>query len=93
LLPAIEPHIDRDETGKPVRVWLSAATGLGLDLLNQALTELFSASLIMRRCFLTPQQSDIRAKLFICAKLLTSILMSKVRVSYLLRWILNIWVY
>jgi GTP-binding protein HflX len=70
LLPAVEPHIDRDETGKPIRVWLSAATGLGLGLLNQALTELFSSSLITRRCFLTPQQGDIRAKLFICAKII-----------------------
>jgi len=34
------PRIDRDADGKPVRVWLSAATGAGLDLLRQALGEL-----------------------------------------------------
>ncbi|MHB1271384.1 MAG: ribosome rescue GTPase HflX [Rhodanobacter sp.] len=34
------PRIDRDGNGKPVRVWLSAATGAGLDLLRQALGEL-----------------------------------------------------
>ncbi|MDE2156095.1 MAG: GTPase HflX [Xanthomonadaceae bacterium] len=34
------PRIDRDGDGKPVRVWVSAATGAGLDLLRQALGEL-----------------------------------------------------
>jgi GTP-binding protein HflX len=34
------PRIDRDADGRPVRVWLSAATGAGLDLLRQALGEL-----------------------------------------------------
>ncbi|HET6631634.1 MAG TPA: ribosome rescue GTPase HflX [Rhodanobacteraceae bacterium] len=33
------PHIDRDEHGAPRRVWLSAASGQGLDLLRQALAE------------------------------------------------------
>jgi GTP-binding protein HflX len=36
----MQPRIDRDAAGKPVRVWLSAATGVGLDLLRQALGEL-----------------------------------------------------
>jgi GTP-binding protein HflX len=39
-LDGAEPRIDRDPAGKPVRVWLSAATGAGLDLLRQALGEL-----------------------------------------------------
>jgi len=34
------PRIDRDADGRPVRVWLSAATGAGIDLLRQALGEL-----------------------------------------------------
>ena len=33
------PRIDRDDQGLPVRVWLSATTGAGLDLLRQALAE------------------------------------------------------
>ena len=33
------PRIDRDADGAPHRVWLSAATGAGLDLLRQALGE------------------------------------------------------
>ncbi|MGA4815009.1 hypothetical protein ACPA9J_05135 [Pseudomonas aeruginosa] len=39
LLPSVEPHIQRDDSGKPVRVWLSAQTGEGLDLLRQAIAE------------------------------------------------------
>ena len=38
-LAGAEPRIDRDAAGKPLRVWLSAATGVGLDLLRQALGE------------------------------------------------------
>jgi len=70
LLQNISPHIDRDDTGKPLRVWLSAATGAGLELLYQALTEIFATTKIKKRCFLTPAQNDIRAKLFTCAKII-----------------------
>ncbi|MGM1329314.1 ribosome rescue GTPase HflX, partial [Klebsiella michiganensis] len=37
-----EPRIDRDEENKPIRVWLSAQTGVGVPLLFQALTERLS---------------------------------------------------
>jgi GTP-binding protein HflX len=40
LLPEAKPKIDRDRDGLPSRVWLSAETGEGLDLLKQALGEL-----------------------------------------------------
>ena len=33
------PRVDRDEYGKIARVWVSAATGAGMDLLRMALTE------------------------------------------------------
>lgn len=33
------PRVDRDEYGKIVRIWVSAATGAGMDLLRLALTE------------------------------------------------------
>ncbi len=39
LLCDFEPRLDRDESGRPVRVWVSAATGVGLDLLRQAVEE------------------------------------------------------
>ena len=40
LLAGAGPRIDRDESGRPLRVWVSARTGAGMDLLKQALTEL-----------------------------------------------------
>jgi GTP-binding protein HflX len=35
------PRLDRDEDGKITRVWLSARTGEGIELLRQALKEYF----------------------------------------------------
>lgn len=39
LVADSEPHIDRDDDGRPLRVWVSAVAGAGLDLLRQAVTE------------------------------------------------------
>ncbi|MGZ8198705.1 MAG: GTPase HflX, partial [Burkholderiales bacterium] len=44
-LTAFAPHVERDEYGKISRVWLSAETGSGLDLLRFALDEYASAAL------------------------------------------------
>lgn len=71
LLDDIQPRIERDDVGNPVRVWLSAETGVGIDLLYQALAEIFSNTKIKRICRLRPDQGDIRAKLFACAKILS----------------------
>jgi GTP-binding protein HflX len=70
LLDGVAPHIDRDDDGNPLRVWLSAETGAGLDLLLQVLAELFSSTKVTRHCFLTPQQANIRAQLFTYAKII-----------------------
>jgi GTPase len=70
LLDNIKPRIDRDETGAPVRVWLSAETGVGIELLYQALAEIFSSAKITKRCHLKPDQGYVRAKLFSVAKIL-----------------------
>lgn len=40
LMEEVEPRIDRDESGRPLRVWISAKKGDGLDFLKQAVTEL-----------------------------------------------------
>ncbi len=71
LLVDIQPRIERDDVGNPVRVWLSAETGAGLDLLYQALTEIFSNTKIKRKLHLQPDQGDIRAKLFACAQIIS----------------------
>jgi GTP-binding protein HflX len=70
LLDNIQPHVDRDESGNPIRVWLSAEQGLGIDLLYDVLCELFASSKVRKRCFLAPHQGDIRAKLNACAQVL-----------------------
>lgn len=70
LLDNLEPKIDRDENGKPVRVWLSAQTGKGIELLYRALEELFSISRVRRFCHLMPNQGGVRAKLFNHAQIL-----------------------
>jgi GTP-binding protein HflX len=70
LLDNVEPHIDRDDTGKPVRIWMSAITGAGVDLLFQALAELFSSTKVKRKCYLQADQGGVRASLFDYAKII-----------------------
>jgi len=70
LLNDMTPKVDRDASGNPIRVWLSAATGSGIDQLLQVLAEIFSSSKVKKRCLLRPDQGDIRAKLFTCAKII-----------------------
>ncbi len=70
LLSDRQPRIDRDESGNPVRIWLSAQTGIGIDLLLNVLAELFTPSKYKKICYLKPDQGDIRAKLFSCAKII-----------------------
>ncbi len=71
LLNDIHPKIDRDDLGNPTRVWISAETGVGVDLLFQALAEIFSNTKVQRKCYLEPDQGAIRAKLFACATIIS----------------------
>lgn len=70
LLENISPHIDYDDDNKPVRVWLSAQTGRGLELLYQALVELFTSNKVKRQCYLSSDQGRVRARLFDFAKII-----------------------
>jgi GTP-binding protein HflX len=58
------PRIDRDDQGRPVRVWLSAGTGAGCDLLMQALNELLAGEMVRHRLNLAPDQGRLRASLY-----------------------------
>ena len=58
------PRIDRDEDGRPRRVWLSAQTGQGCELLFQCLAELLGGSRVEHRVNLAPSQGRLRAKLY-----------------------------
>jgi GTP-binding protein HflX len=57
------PRIDRDQSGRPQRVWLSAATGEGCDLLRQALAELVGEDMVTEELTLEPDQGRLRAAL------------------------------
>jgi GTP-binding protein HflX len=58
------PRIDRGEDGKPVRVWVSAQSGAGLDLLREAIAELLEQDLVQECLPITPAQGRLRARLY-----------------------------
>jgi GTP-binding protein HflX len=60
----IAPRIDRDEDGKPQRVWLSAVTGEGIDLLLQAIGELVAEDMVTVELDLLPSHGRLRAALY-----------------------------
>ena len=62
-LAGSEPRIERDGSGKPVRVWLSAATGAGLDLLRQALGELLGGERVQAPLHLPLSAGRLHARL------------------------------
>lgn len=64
LLDNVEPHIQRDEHGKPIRVWISAQKQQGIALLQQAIAELLEDEIYIATVRLDQQQSRLRGKLF-----------------------------
>ena len=64
LLEGVEPKIQRDDMGHPVRVWVSAVTGEGIELLQQAIIELLSDDMLQGCLTLQASQGRIRARLF-----------------------------
>ncbi|MDF1759700.1 MAG: GTPase HflX [Coxiellaceae bacterium] len=59
-----EPRVDVDEAGKPVRVWVSALTGDGFDLLQQAIIDRLAVEMIRTTITLAPEQARVRALLY-----------------------------
>jgi GTP-binding protein HflX len=64
LLEGVEPQIQRDGDGKPVRVWVSARDGRGLDLVKQAVAELLGDDLFVATLRLPQQLGRLRAQFF-----------------------------
>ena len=58
------PRIDRDEDGKPGRVWLSAQSGAGVDELLRCLDELLAGDIVETTLLLPPDQFALRTRLF-----------------------------
>ncbi|MDT8451812.1 MAG: ribosome rescue GTPase HflX [Gammaproteobacteria bacterium] len=59
-----EPRIDYHSDGSVKRVWLSAVTGEGIDLLEKVLTDYFREDVLSGKIMLQPAQAKIRARLF-----------------------------
>ncbi|MGL5949600.1 MAG: ribosome rescue GTPase HflX [Aeromonas sp.] len=58
------PRLERDAEGRPVRVWLSAQTGAGCELLFGALSELLCGQLFDQVLQLPPQLAKVRSALY-----------------------------
>lgn len=59
-----EPRIDRDDQGRPLRVWLSARQQTGFELLRLAISECLGGDMVRGRVKLGPQLGRLRARLF-----------------------------
>ncbi|WOG28533.1 ribosome rescue GTPase HflX [Endozoicomonas sp. 8E] len=64
LLAEVTPKIQRDDNGQPERVWVSAKDGAGLELIEQAITELLGDDMVQGRLMLQANQGKIRARLY-----------------------------
>jgi len=67
----IEPRIDRDEFGRPVRVWVSARERKGLDLIVQALSELLGGEVVRGDLLLGSDSGRLRARLYAAGAVLS----------------------
>jgi len=63
-LDDIEPRIDRDENGMPIRVWLSAHAGIGIDLFFQALAERLGREIVTQTINIPPHEGKLRGLLY-----------------------------
>jgi GTP-binding protein HflX len=63
-LSAEPPKLLRDTEGRVTRVWCAAASGAGLDLLEQALGESFLADQVRGWLFLPPECGRLRAAIY-----------------------------
>jgi GTP-binding protein HflX len=59
-----QPRIDRYADGTPYRVWLSAKTGAGLTLLNEAIGECLGGLLLAKEVHLSADQAKLRNRLY-----------------------------
>ena len=58
------PELARNPAGLPSSVWLSAASGAGVDLLRAALQEIFGQAAMRLAVVLPPTQGRLRARLY-----------------------------
>lgn len=62
-LDNFEPRLDRDDNGRIFRVWISAYTGAGIDLLYQALAEQLSGMMTHAKIQIDVKSAYIRSEI------------------------------
>ncbi len=60
----VPPRVDRGEDGMPTRVWLSAATGQGIDILLDVMTDALHKDIVSGTVRLGVSQARLRALLY-----------------------------
>ena len=63
-LDDVEPRIDRDDQGRPIRVWLSAQANIGIDLFFIALTERLGSQVVKKNLVIPPTEGKLRGVLY-----------------------------
>ncbi|MDT8283197.1 MAG: ribosome rescue GTPase HflX [Gammaproteobacteria bacterium] len=63
-LTGAKPRVDYADDGSAKRIWLSVESGEGVDLLKQALIDLFREKMFEGELILPPADARLRAKLF-----------------------------
>ena len=63
-LEGITPRIDYDEDDRPIRVWISAQQGVGVELLQTALTECLAQTMQVQTLNIPPSDGKIRGVLY-----------------------------
>jgi GTP-binding protein HflX len=63
-MDGVEAKIDRDDEGTPIRVWISAQQGVGIDLLLTAITECLSVDMVQHSLSIPPNKSKLRGVFF-----------------------------
>jgi len=71
LVPGAHPQVDRNAQGRVQRIWLSAATGEGVDLLITAAAEYFQADHVHQWVSLGPLDGGLRAWFFANARVVS----------------------
>ena len=64
LIANVDPHVEYGDDGRPLRVYVSALTGAGVDLLPGAIAALLGRDVVRAWIRLLPQQARLRAKLY-----------------------------
>lgn len=60
----LEPRLERDAQGKPSRVFVSAQTGAGMDLLRTAVSELLAGGIVQETVVIEPAQAGLRSQFY-----------------------------